>query len=211
MVLPLPRSFYDRPTVEVARDLLGCVLHRRIGGRHLSGRVVETEAYVGPEDLACHTSKGLTPRTEPMFGSPGHAYVYLIYGLHHCLNVVTEGPGSGTAVLIRALEPLSGLSPEARTDGPARLTRVFEVNRDFNRWDLTSGEELWIEAPDRPREPIEVGKRIGVEYAKEWADAPLRFWLSGNRWVSVVPRRPRGPVVEAPSLQRSAKDRPDRA
>lgn len=207
---PLPRSFYDRPTLEVARELLGCLVHRRIGDRLLVGRVVETEAYVGPEDLACHASKGVTPRTEVMFGPPGHAYVYLIYGLHHCLNAVTEGPGSGTAVLIRALEPLAGLDPDdpakkERTNGPARLTRALEVDRGLNRWDLTEGSQLWFEAPDRPRGAVTTGPRIGVDYAGEWASRPWRFWLDESPWVSVRPRRPRGPMVEATRSQR--KDR----
>lgn len=218
MVKPLPRSFYDRPTLQVARELLGCLLHRRLGDRLIVGRVVETEAYVGTEDRACHASKGLTPRTEVMFGPPGHAYVYLIYGLHHCLNTVTEGQGSGSAVLIRALEPVSGLAsqpkprlqqPGARTDGPARLTQALQIDRGLNRWDLTQGQELWLEGADRPQGPIATGPRIGVDYAGEWAARPWRFWLEGNPWVSVGPRRKRAPVIEAPDAAQPGKDRAD--
>lgn len=187
----------------MAQDLLGCLVHRRQGDRHLVGRIVETEAYVGPHDLACHASKGVTPRTEPMYGPPGHAYIFQIYGLHFCLNTVTEGRGSGTAVLVRALEPVSGLpNPEkpvtgSRTDGPARLTKAMEIDRALNRWDLTTGEELWIEAADRPAGIIASGPRIGVDYAGEWAQEPLRFWIDGNRWVSVRPRRNATSMVEA--------------
>ncbi len=222
---PLPRFFYDRDTLDVARELLGCRLFRRIDGRILVSRVVETEAYVGREDLACHASKGLTPRTEPMFGPAGHAYVYLIYGLHHCFNVVTEAPGSGSAVLVRAVEPLSNSEERAspRMDGPGRLTKALAIDRSWNRWDLTRGEALWIEAPDRPPGPIDSGPRIGVEYAGEWAKKPWRFWLKGSPWISspprsarpvdrrasVEPRRLSGPMVEASEHSRPGKDRPD--
>jgi len=187
---PLPREFYERDTIQVAKDLLGCRLVRLVGGRLHVARVVETEAYCGPQDLACHAAKGRTPRTEPMFGPAGHAYVYFIYGLHHCLNAVTEKPGSGTAVLIRALEPLEGFAEGVRTDGPARLTRALSIDRAFDRFDLTAGRELWFEEPDLPRGPVECGKRIGVDYAGEWAERPWRFWLD-SPWVSVRPRKPR--------------------
>lgn len=189
---PLPRDFYDRDTVQVARDLLGCTLHREVDGRRLVARVVETEAYVGPHDRACHASKGLTPRTEPMFGPPGHAYVYFIYGLHHCLNAVTEGPGSGSAVLVRAVEPLEGFAATDRTDGPARLTRVLSIDKALNKADLTLGRDLWFEEGPGARGAISTGKRIGVDYAGEWAERPWRFWLD-SPWVSVRPRgQPRG-------------------
>jgi len=207
MAQPLPREFYDRGTLEVARSLIGCTIHRRIGRRTLVGRIVETEAYVGPEDLACHASKGKTPRTEPMFGPAGHAYVYFIYGLHHCFNAVTEGEGSGTAVLVRAVEPIAGFSPDARTNGPARLTKAMEIDRGLDRCDLTTGEDLWLEAQVVPRGTIETGPRIGVDYAGEWAQRPFRFWEAENRWVSVLPRR-KGGVIEAPGHRLSGKDRP---
>jgi len=216
----LPRTFYDRPTLQVARELLGCLLLRRVGGRLQIGRIVETEAYVGVEDLACHASKGLTPRTEVMFGPPGRAYVYLIYGMHHCFNVVTEGPGSGSAVLIRALEPVSGLGVAGggkgkpntwapRTDGPARLAKALAIDRGFNRWDLTRGEELWVSESAQPAGPIEVGPRIGVDYAGAWASKPFRLWLRGNPWISHPPRRAAKPMVEATDAKRSRKDRLD--
>ncbi|HEY0841159.1 MAG TPA: DNA-3-methyladenine glycosylase [Vulgatibacter sp.] len=210
MANALPRSFYERDTLTVARDLLGCTIHRRQGRRTLVGRIVETEAYVGPEDLACHASKGLTPRTEPMFGPAGIAYVYFIYGLHHCFNAVTEGPGSGTAVLVRAVEPISGFPAGARTHGPARLTKAMAIDRELDRWDLTSGQELWLEPPERTPEEICAGPRIGVDYSGDWARRPFRFWEAGNPWVSVLPRRRSDRVIEASGHPDPGKDRPDR-
>lgn len=180
---PLPRSFYDRDTEEVARDLLGCLLVREVGGARFVARIVETEAYLGPHDLACHASKGVTPRTEVLYGPPGHAYVYFIYGLHYLLNAVTEREGHGAAVLFRGLEPVAGFPPEARTNGPARLTKVLSVDKELNRWDLTEGRRLWIEPGERASK-IARGPRIGVDYAGAWAREPLRFWEAGNRWVS---------------------------
>ena len=201
---PLPRDFYDRDTVQVAKDLLGCRLYRQVDGRLYAARVVETEAYCGPADLACHAAKGLTPRTEPMFGPPGHAYVYFIYGLHHCLNAVTEKPGSGTAVLIRALEPLEGFAEGIRTDGPARLTKALSIDKALNKLDLTAGHALWLEEPAAPRGAIESGKRIGVDYAGEWAERPWRYWLH-SPWVSVRPRRASGAETQgSPRAERAA-------
>lgn len=196
MSKPLPREFYDRDTVQVAKDLLGCLLYRKVEGRMQVARVVETEAYVGAFDLACHASKGVTPRTEVMYGPPGHAYVYQIYGLHFCLNAVTERPGNGSAVLFRGLEPVEGIEAAVRTDGPARLTRALSIDKGSNRLDLTLGHGLWLAEPDRPRGRIECGKRIGVDYAGEWAEKPWRFWLESPH-VSVRPRRRKGTVVEA--------------
>jgi|SRR5690606_5809637 len=183
MYAPLPRDFYDRDTVEVARDLLGCFLVREIDGRLFVARIVETEAYVGPHDLACHASRGVTPRTEVLYGPPGHAYVYFVYGMHFLLNAVTEREGHGSAVLLRALEPLEGFPEGVRTDGPARLTRALGIDKELNRWDLTAGKRLWIAAGSRV-ERIARGPRIGVDYAGPWALEPLRFWEEGNRWVS---------------------------
>ena len=190
MAAPLPRRFFDRPTEEVAQDLLGCRIHRRLGRRHLVAEVVETEAYVGPEDLACHASRGITPRTEVLYGPPGRAYVYLCYGLHWLLNAVTEREGHGSAVLFRALRPLSGFSPETRLDGPARLTVGLSVDAAQNRHELWAGEALWLEPRASPAPSIEAGPRIGVDYAGSWAQAPLRFWIAGSPFVSVKPKRP---------------------
>ena len=121
----LPRPFYERPARTVARALLGQVLVHWSAGKPRAGRIVETEAYVGEHDLACHASKGRTPRTEVMFGPAGHAYVYFVYGMYWCFNVVTEREGVASAVLVRGVEPLWGIPPGVRTDGPARLARAY--------------------------------------------------------------------------------------
>lgn len=181
----LTRDFYDRPAVTVAHDLLGRLLiHRTPATTHI-GRIVEVEAYLGPGDLAAHTSRGRTARTRAMFGPPGHAYVYLIYGLHHCINVVTGPEGSGTAVLLRALAPVQGLT--TGTNGPGRLCRAMEITLDCYGMDLCS-DTLWLARDDAP-EPVSIAAspRIGVDYAGEWRDKPLRFYVDGHPAVS---RRP---------------------
>lgn len=180
---PLRRAFYDRNAEVVAPELLGKLLVRRLDGETRIGRIVETEAYLGPSDLAAHSSKGRTPRTEVMFGPPGHAYVYLIYGMHHCVNVVT-GPGNhASAVLIRALEPVANLTAPA--NGPGRLCRALEIDRRLNGHDLTKGELRVMEEED-DHAPISIisRPRIGVDYAGEWALKPLRFYIAGNRSIS---------------------------
>jgi DNA-3-methyladenine glycosylase len=181
-VVPLARSFYDRPAKTVARKLLGMHLAHRVDGELRVGRIVETEAYLGPHDLAAHSARGRTARTEVMFGPPGHAYVYLIYGIYHCLNVVTEREGRASAVLIRALEPI--LNIEGSTKGPGLLCRALGIDRRLNGHDLLSSD-FFIAAPDRSeRFAITVGPRIGVDYAGEWAAKPLRFLIEGNSFVS---------------------------
>src|SRR5688572_20884234 len=195
MAAPLPRSFYSRPTLTVARDLLGRVLARRTpDGAVLRGRIVEAEAYVGEEDKACHARAGRTPRTDVMFGSPGFAYVYLTYGMHHMLNVVTEAEGRPAAVLLRAVEPLEGLEwmararrngaeggqdprPHQLASGPGKLCQAFGLDLRHNRTDLL-GRELWIEegAPV-PRPRVATSARIGCETAaKPWDLMPWRFY-----------------------------------
>lgn len=179
---PLPRSFYDRDTVTVARDLLGCRLVHVVDGVMRVGKIVETEAYLGTKDLAAHSSRGLTDRTRPMFGPPGHAYVYLIYGMYHCINAVTEPEGTPTAVLIRALEPQ--LNIEGKTSGPGLLCRAMGIDRTLSGWDLLS-PRLFIAAPAHA-EKITIIKRprVGVDYAGHWAKRLLRFYIKGNRFVS---------------------------
>ena len=170
----LPRIYFNRPTLTVARSLIGKYLVRAIDGRILAGKIIEVEAYVGLEDKACHASKGRTQRTDVMFGPGGVAYVYLIYGMYHCLNVVTEREEFPAAVLIRAIE-LDG----ALIDGPGRLCRALQIDRSLNRTDLTTGESLWFEDRGKlvERGDVETHPRIGVDYAGEWAKKPWRFRL----------------------------------
>ena len=170
---PLPRSFYAHSPDNVARDLLGCVLVH--GGR--AGRIVETEAYLGRGDPPSHSHRGLTKRTQVLFGPPGHAYVYLIYGMHECLNIVTQPEGQPGCVLIRALEPLHGV--EAATNGPGRLTRAMGITREHYGADLTGGPLRVLYGTHA--ESIAYGSRIGIGL---YPDLPLRFWLSGNVFVS---------------------------
>ena len=170
----LPRTYFNRPTLTVARSLIGKYLVRSIDGRMLAGKIVDVEAYVGPQDKACHASKGRTQRTDVMFGPGGIAYVYLIYGMHHCLNVVTERKEFPSAVLIRAIEIDGKL-----IDGPGRLCRALRIDRRLNRVDLTTGESLWFEDRGVLVERGDVGThpRVGVDYAGEWAKKPWRFRL----------------------------------
>jgi len=192
----LPRSFYSRSTLQVAQDLIGKVLVRDFDGRRLSGRIVETEAYVGPHDLACHASKGHTPRTSIMFGSAGYAYVYMIYGFYFCLNVVTERNGYPAAALIRGVEPLENLdfmrqlrnNPERDTSiasGPGKLCMAMSIDRRLNGEDLL-GQTLWIEDRKLDSGPILTSPRVGVDYAGEYKDKPWRFYLANNPHVSKV-------------------------
>jgi DNA-3-methyladenine glycosylase len=178
----LPRSFYERDTVLVARELLGCHLVHLVDGMERVGRIVEVEAYLGPHDLAAHSSKGLTARTRVIFGPAGHAYVYFVYGMHWCMNVVTEPEGHGSAVLLRALEPVRHLVD--RTRGPALLCQAMQIDKRLNGHDLVS-EDFYIAAPpEEPLPDIVARPRIGVDYAGTWASLPLRFYLKGNRFVS---------------------------
>jgi len=175
----LPRAYFQRPTLQVARGLLGKYLVRKKGSRTLTGRIIEVEAYVGPEDRACHASRGRTARTDVMFGPAGVAYVYLVYGMHHCFNIVTERVGYPSAVLVRAVE---NADTQALIDGPGRVCRFLVIDRTLNRSDLTMGERLWVE--DRgeriPASTIAAYPRIGVDYAGKWAAMPWRFRLNNT-------------------------------
>lgn len=184
----LPRAFYNRPTIEVAKDLLGKVL------RHgeTAGIIVETEAYLGGDDLASHSARGLTERTRVIFGPPGHAYVYLIYGMYECLNIIAEPDGVAGCVLIRAIEPVAGLdtmkhrrpaakSPRDLASGPGKLTLAMGITRSLNGADVTQGP-LTIHSPSHLRDlVIHTSNRIGITHCADW---PLRFTIEGNPFVS---------------------------
>jgi DNA-3-methyladenine glycosylase len=165
-------DFFERPAAEVAAGLLGVVMTRRVGGVLRRARLVETEAYLGPRDLASHASKGRTGRTDVMFGPPGRAYVYFVYGLHDMFNIVAGPPGAAQAVLVRAAEPLDDWGADLA--GPARLARGFAITRRDNRLDLTEGDISFFRDPVyRPR--VVRRKRVGIEYAKHWKERLLRF------------------------------------
>lgn len=177
---PLPHSFYERPARVVARALLGKVLVH--AGR--AGRIVETEAYVGAHDLACHAARGRTARTSILWGPPGRAYVYFVYGMHWCFNAVTGREGRPAAVLVRGLEPLEGFDGAVRLDGPARLCRALGITGAQNGADLAASALRILDAPAVRGRDVARGPRIGVDYAEEWAHTPLRFWVRGSPGVS---------------------------
>jgi len=178
----LPRTFYDRDTIEVAHALLGTYLVHIRDGTASIGRIVEVEAYLGPHDLAAHSARGLTPRTRVMFGPPGHAYVYLIYGMYRCMNVVTQAEGQPSAVLLRAVEPVANI--DARTQGPGLLCQAMGIDMHLNGHDLTS-EDFYVAADDEsPRIRIVKRPRIGVDYAGHWARRLLRFYVKDSAYVS---------------------------
>ena len=198
--MPLKQSFFARDTLLAARDLLGKKLVRTLNGQQLSGLIVETEAYLSEADSANHAAKGRTPRNSVMFEAGGIAYVYFVYGMHYMLNVVTGVAGKPCAVLLRAIQPLEGVETmralrgnktQHLTDGPARLCQALNIDKSFNRWDLTQGSRLWIEdAPPPPAAQIMTGPRIGIGYASPQAkQAPWRFWLKNNPYVSITAGR----------------------
>jgi DNA-3-methyladenine glycosylase len=196
---PRDREFFELPSPELASRLLGeVVVHDALDGR-AAGIIVETEAYAGPDDRASHARAGRTRRTAPMFGPAGHAYVYLVYGLHHCLNVVSGRDGEAGAVLVRAILPLVGAAlmrrrrgsttvPDARLGaGPALVCQSLGITRALDGYDLTTGQGLWIAAPDPEtaawirQAGVAIGPRIGVGYAgPDWASRPWRFGVSNH-------------------------------
>jgi DNA-3-methyladenine glycosylase len=182
---PLPRTFFARNAVALAQDLIGMQLVIRQPQGLTIGRIVETEAYEGPDDLAAHSVGGRrTARTEIMYGPAGYAYVYLIYGVWNCLNVVAAKPGIPHAVLLRAVEPVSAIA--APSWGPGLLCRAFDIDRSHNGLDLR-GKDLWIQAPkSAPAVRLGAGPRIGVDYAGEWARRPWRFFDQDSPYVSTV-------------------------
>jgi DNA-3-methyladenine glycosylase len=191
----LPRAFYDRDTVDVARELLGCVLECRTPEGLASGRIVETEAYLGAHDGACHAVAGLTRRTAPLYGEPGSAYVYLIYGMHWCVNAVTRAAGRPSAVLVRAVEPLAGVAlmrrrrPAARRDvdlanGPGKLCAALGITAMHNDRALTRVPLVVRAGEPVPDEDVVVTPRIGIARAAEW---PLRYFVRDSAHVSRTP------------------------
>ncbi|HVA80516.1 MAG TPA: DNA-3-methyladenine glycosylase [Candidatus Binataceae bacterium] len=194
----LPREFYEQPVLTVARECIGKILVHRTRDGEAAGRIVEAEAYRGPLDLASHSSKGLTRRTAAMFGPPGHAYVYLLYGVSWAMNLVVGASGVPHAVLIRALEPTGGIElmarrrrrpPDSRelTNGPGKLAHALGITAAQYGCDLC-GDVLFLEPADRPRGVIGRSPRINVESSGAWAAKPWRFYEKGNRYVSVRPR-----------------------
>ncbi|MFT4058330.1 MAG: DNA-3-methyladenine glycosylase [Legionella sp.] len=174
----LPRSFYEQDTVTVAKALLGKYLVHE----HQVGKIVEVEAYVGQHDLAAHSSKGNTKRTQALFGVAGHAYIYLIYGIYYCTNIVTETEGIGCGVLLRALEPIQNI--EGRTQGPGLLSKAMNIDKRLYAHDLTSNN-FYVAEPEQPESFTIIEKpRIGVHYAKDWADKLLRFYIKDNPFIS---------------------------
>jgi DNA-3-methyladenine glycosylase len=186
-VLPLPRSFFARDALVVARALIGCRLVYELpaGGTRVS-RIVETEAYRGPKDLACHARVGLTRRTRTLLGPEGHAYVFFIYGMHDCFNATCLGEGKGHAVLVRAGEPTAGFEAHTRLDGPGRFAKAMGITRGLDGQDLTRPPLCLL--PRERRVRIGVSPRVGVAYAGEWADKPWRFFDTGSPHVSKPPR-----------------------
>lgn len=196
---PLPRSFYAQHATQVARQLLGAILVRRLPeGALIRAKIVETEAYSGTDDLASHGRAKRTPRNLPMYGEAGHAYVYLAYGIHWLLNVVAEPVDSPAAVLIRAVEPLEGLehiaarrngrSPYEWTSGPSRLTVALDITGAHNRLDMTTtAHGLWIAAGEPvPESAVRTGARIGLgkRVTEPWLSIPWRWWIADNPYVS---------------------------
>ena len=191
--MKVPRSFYEQSTLDVARQLLGKYLVRKHPDGTTIGRIVETEAYVGPEDKACHASRGRTARTEIMFGPAGHAYVYFVYGFHHMLNIVTEQSDFPAAVLIRAVEPVRGIElmkkrrriqePRHLASGPGKLCEAFAIDRTLNGSDLC-GSVLYLRDNGDAAADIIARPRIGVDYAGRWKHKPWRFLIRGNPFVS---------------------------
>jgi DNA-3-methyladenine glycosylase len=196
----LPRSFYRREdTLRVARELIGMHLVHDDGASRRVGRIVETEAYMGPQDLAAHSARGRTQRTEVMFGPPGHAYVYFIYGFWNCMNIVTARTGVPHAVLLRALEPIAGITD--KTWGPGLLCRAMRIDRTLNGADLC-GERLWLERSHAALPPLRIGRgpRIGVDYAGPWAKRPWRFFDRASPYVSTASARLRRGRSDPPAL-----------
>lgn len=193
--MKINRTFYQNNTLQVAENLLGKIIVREYNKQRLTAMIVETEAYIGKDDSACHAAKGLTQRTEIMFGEAGMAYVYFVYGMHYMLNIVTEEINFPAAVLIRAVEPLSGddvminnrnVRGKNISNGPAKLCQALNIDKSLNGWDITKGEKLWLEEHEAVSTfEIAHSPRVGIDYAKEIdRKAPWRFYIKNNPYVS---------------------------
>ncbi|SEP32253.1 DNA-3-methyladenine glycosylase [Propionispora vibrioides] len=199
----LTREFYNRDSVIVARELLGKVLVHEVEGQKVAAKIVEAEAYMGIEDRAAHSYGGKrTPRVEVMYGDPGFSYIFIIYGMHYCFNIVTREKGTPQAVLLRAAEPLQGIEQMAQTrykkpygqltksqrkgltNGPGKLCKALSINKNFNGMDLC-GDELYIEEGEPQEFNIITTTRVGIDYAGEAREYPWRFYIEGNEYVSV--------------------------
>ena len=207
--MPKPRilapSFYARETVKVAPELLGKYLVRVIGSERLVGRIVEVEAYRGRDDPASHAFRGPTRRNAPMYGQPGHAYIYFTYGNHYCLNITTQKPGVPGAVLLRAVQPMEGfdcirrfrprVSDTELTNGPGKLTKAFAIDKSLNEQDMTVPGPLYVSDPQTGQSDLEIwcSARIGI---RDGLDKRWRFYVKGNSYVS------RGPGLKAMRLRR---------
>jgi DNA-3-methyladenine glycosylase len=172
MTKRLGRTFFERSTLVVAKELLGKYLVRKINGKEIALPITETEAYHGPKDKASHASRGKTPRTAVMFGPPGHAYIYLIYGMYHCLNIVTGPEEFPSAVLIRGLEGING---------PGKLCRELHINKSLNTEDITTSKEIWIEDRGPRKGRIIRTPRVGIDYAGDYKDKLWRFVLESGK------------------------------
>lgn len=185
--MKLSKNFYQQSTLQLSQQLLGKFLVKNIGNKKIVGKIVETEAYIGPKDLASHASRGKTKRTKAMFDSGGLWYIYLIYGMYYCLNIVTEQKDYPAAVLIRAVEPIAGFKPEIKTDGPGKLCRAFQIDKKLNNKPAFGKTALlWIEDRGVKLSPSQIkkAKRIGVDYAGEYKNKLWRFYIKDNPFVS---------------------------
>lgn len=188
----LKKSFYNRSTLRIAQDLLGCFLIRKIKGKIEKYKIIETEAYNGPKDLASHASIGKTERNKIMFDGPGAIYVYLTYGMHYMFNIVTEEKDYPAAVLIRAVEPISHNTQHIthnifKTNGPAKLTKTLQIDKSFNGLPIyVKKYGLWVEGRAEDLKPNQIIRttRVGIDYAKGYKDKKWRFYIKGNKYVS---------------------------
>ena len=182
-----PRVYFERDARHLARALIGAFLVREVEGVTRVTRIVETEAYRGPSDAACHARVGLTKRTRTLLGPPGHAYVFLVYGMHECFNLVCLREGGGHAVLVRAGEPVEGIAAGVRSEGPGRLAKAMGITRADDGCDLTAPPLYVSPRPSGARVRVETSARVGVAYAGAVAEKPWRFFDAESQWVSRPP------------------------